>query len=241
MAVGQGDLLQAQHEVVAGARVEHVHRPGHGAVGAGLGLLQAEHGVEHRASGLRPRRARRAARRASAPPARRPRPRLACASFAVRRERHVEGVVARGLGQHVELQLAARPGRSRACPSTASWPARRGRAAARCRSPRPRTACGLPFSTWPTNSAKCAVRVLDHVGPGRIALRQLGPSRPAQAGEHRLRARLDLDAAVDVVADEVLRRLRRLVDATAPSPAPCSGGRWRGPSARTSRPRCRDP
>src|SRR5207302_203709 len=30
--VGQGDFFQAQHEIVAGARVEHVHGPGHRAV-----------------------------------------------------------------------------------------------------------------------------------------------------------------------------------------------------------------
>ena len=34
-------------EIVVRAGVEHVHGPGHGAIGAGLGLLQAEHGVEH--------------------------------------------------------------------------------------------------------------------------------------------------------------------------------------------------
>ena len=47
-AVRQGDFLEAEDEVFAGGRVLDIHRPGQGAVGAGLGLLQAEHAVEHR-------------------------------------------------------------------------------------------------------------------------------------------------------------------------------------------------
>jgi len=37
LAVGQGDFLQAQHEVLARGRILDVHRPGQRAVGAGLG------------------------------------------------------------------------------------------------------------------------------------------------------------------------------------------------------------
>ena len=52
-----------------------------------------------------------------------------------------------------------------------------------------------------------AERVLDHVGPRHVAFRQIRAAGPAQAGEHRRGQVLDRQAAVGVVADEVLRLL----------------------------------
>src|SRR5260221_9400876 len=47
----------------------------------------------------------------------------------------------------------------------------------------------------PDEERELPVRVLDHVGPGRVASGEVGPARPAQGREHRLGHGLDLDAA----------------------------------------------
>ena len=53
-----------------------------------------------------------------------------------------------------------------------------------------------------------ALRGVEHVGPGGVAVRQVGAARPAQGREHRRRQVLDGQAAVGVVGDlEVLRLL----------------------------------
>ena len=102
-AVGQGDFLEAENEVLAGRRVEDVHRPRERAVGAGFRLLAAEHGVEHRRRSLALEGAEaldavldqschRRDHRGHALP------------FAVRREGHVEALVAGRLCQRFELQ-----------------------------------------------------------------------------------------------------------------------------------------
>ncbi len=59
----------------------------------------------------------------------------------------------------------------------------------------------------PYEHREVVLRVLDHVGPGRVAGAEVGPSRPAQACEHRLRHALDADAPVAVVLHEILRLL----------------------------------
>jgi len=69
---------------------------------------------------------------------------------------------------------------------------------------RPRAAVLLDMAD---EQRELAVLVFDHVGPRHIAFRQVGASRPAQAGEHRRRQVLDRQAAVGVAVDEVLRLL----------------------------------
>src|SRR6266850_2548170 len=111
-AVGQGDFLQAQDEIVAGARVEHVHGPGHRAVGAGFRLLQREHRFgDWRRADFRSqferfiRQARVQLVYAPAHDLREGRDERGHAlSLAARRERHVEGIAAR-LGKRIELEF----------------------------------------------------------------------------------------------------------------------------------------
>ena len=102
-AVGQGDFLEAENEVLTGRRVGNVDRPRQGAVGAGLWFLGAEQGILDRrraitaqctelldtpADDLRHRRDDRGY----------------ALALAMRRQRHVEGF-ARGLGKRIELHL----------------------------------------------------------------------------------------------------------------------------------------
>ena len=56
---------------------------------------------------------------------------------------------------------------------------------------------------------EAVLRVLDHVGPRRVAVGEVGPPRPAQRRQHRRRHRFHREAAVDVVLHEVLRLLHR--------------------------------
>ena len=125
--------------------------------------------------------------------------------FAVRREGHVEGVVARSLGERLELQAQPRRvvrthvHREGLC---------HGAEAARLLGPvHPRlegVRARLVLHV-PDEECELPVRVLDHVGPGRVASGEVGPARPAQGRKHRLRHRLDLDAAVAIGGDKVLR------------------------------------
>ena len=103
-AVGQGDFLEAEHELFAGGRIDDVHRPGQRAVGAGLRLVAAEHGVDDRRRIVALEGAKLFAAVADDLGHRRDHAGHQLL-FAVRRERHVVGFVADGLGQHVELEL----------------------------------------------------------------------------------------------------------------------------------------
>ena len=66
----------------------------------------------------------------------------------------------------------------------------------------------------PNKQREVAERVMDHVGPGSVAARQIRPSRPAQRGQHRRWQSLQRQALVDAIARQRgRRRFRRLVRA----------------------------
>ena len=208
-AVGKLDLLQAQDELVAGRGVDHIHRPRERAVGAGARLVHAEHVVQHR-------RARRTLERAQplAAPADHLRHRGNhagnLAHLAVRRETHLERIVADGAREGVELH--AQPF---AIVRAHVHGERLGHGAEPARllasvDPHLERECAPAFLHLADEEREPAERRLDHVRPGEVAFRHLRAARPAQAGEDRLRKRLDREAAIGAVHDHLAcrRRLR---------------------------------
>ena len=149
---------------------------------------------------------------------------------AVRRERHLEGTFFGHGGQRVELQR--QPGGVVGAQVHRQRLGQRAQAARLLGAvdpdlegfaPRRRIAVGRQFAD---EEREVAMRVLHHVGPGRVAGRQLGPAGPAQAGQHRLRARSSARRrlaswfGVGLVQPQRLRRLGRGVTlSTEPSTA----------------------
>ena len=126
------------------------------------------------------------------------------------RQREVEGIVARGLGKRFQLEL--QPARivgahvHRQGLGERADPARLlGAVDPHFESVRAPRARAVAFHV-PDKHRESAVRVLDHVGPGRIAAGKVGPPRPRQAGQDGCGDRLDLDAAIAVVLAEILWR-----------------------------------
>ena len=184
MPSGSCDLLQAQHELVAGARVQR-RRPSRTACrrcrcSAPRALNMR---VEHRRARRGASKRAAAARSASAPPARSPRRRRApCASRRAAGSGMSKASSPTVLRERVELHAAATRGRWRACPSTAS--SRRAPRPRGCSAPLTHTSNGVrraASSTWPTKSAKRPSGRLDHVGPRR-GCRRGARGGPASAG-----------------------------------------------------------
>ncbi len=131
---GRTSSFSAEDEVVAHGGVQHVDRPRQRAVGPGLRAPWGSSGRRAPGSGPGCANAPSSSAAVVARVARSRRPGEGTRSgLPVRRHRQVEGVVAGGAHQAVELASTASRGRPSACPSTGSWRARRGRAAARRR------------------------------------------------------------------------------------------------------------
>ena len=206
-AVGQGDFLEAQHELFAGGRIHHIDGPRQRAVGAGLGFVAAEHAVDDGRGFGAFQRAELFAAVAHHLGQGRDHARDEL-PLAVGRQRQFEGVVVRRSRQGVELELEPglvvgahvhRQGLGHGADAARLFgaidPDFEGHVAP------------LFVTDFADEEGELAVRRFDHVGPGGIAVGHARPAGPAQACQHRGGQGADRQAAVGVVDGDVLRLL----------------------------------
>jgi hypothetical protein len=125
--------------------------------------------------------------------------------LAVRREGHVEHLLAAGAGEGVELELE--PGAVLRAHVHRQGLGDGAEAARLLGAVHPHFEGHRPgvLLDVADEEGELAVRRLDHVGPGRVAVGHARAAGPAQAGEHRRRQALDDEAAVGIADAHVLR------------------------------------